>query len=1130
MGWEEVALRFRRPTHWMRVHHRDSKCRPTGLRLAMACGLGLALEVPHVVAQPNPIVIENTLPGSPPSAWDVTGAGDYSIQGFATEISVAPGDVISFKVDTPATDYRLDIYRVGYYGGSGARHVATVQPSVPLPQAQPACLNDPATRLTDCGSWAVSATWTVPGDAVSGIYIAKLVREDPEDGRASHILFVVRDDDGASDILFQTSDTTWQAYNRFGGTSLYTTPRAYKVSYNRPVTVRETYAWNSFFNAEYPTVRWLERNGYDVSYTTGVDSDRRGAEILEHRVFLSVGHDEYWSRGQRQAVTAARDAGVHLAFLSGNEIYWKTRWEPSNDGSSAPYRTLVCYKESHQESKIDPLPNVWTGWWRDCRFSPPADGCDPENRLSGQISWSVLLCGGTTCGIQVPDTFKRARLWRHTSIADLPPGQFATFPAGTLGHEWDYEQFEDDYPAGRVWLSSTTVSGLTHHLSLYRHASGALVFGAGTIQWAWGLDDHHTHNLKPPAFGGPPDPRMQQATVNLLAEMDALPGTLQPDLVEALPTGDRTPAVSSIDWPADGNSVPCGSLVIRGTAADGQGVVGVVEVSVDSGVTWRHADGFESWSYTWIAPPDAGPQVFMCRAADDLGNLQASPAAVGVTVGGPRLAIVSVASEDSIYMNGIDVARLLVTTRSNWYAEDSLELRATLCSNRGDRFDLGADRFAVEPRGQHTSEFLWPLPAASHTWEFAIEATLSQRSSAVATASGPAAFTGMLMSRAELQQAIDLLTGPAGCLGAQPVCETMLPGVTPHCGTMSQFLETLPALCRTTVEMEAGRPARAGVAGLAACSAVIERGLESLAQGGLTADVVPSDVRAAISCYEWLAASGLTTGTPSPSVHDRVDSLAAAVRSLFADLERPYSLEAFVGGPAGVRLGIDGHWTSRLEVGLRDACVYDLAPAAIAWGHLGAHPAPLGCEPPCAGAIPNVEIDATSNGALEIALLYRTSADSVVWIRYEPIAVGPSSRLWTEFAGDPLYPWGFGLRVDSNGDGTSDDIVYPSGVTPSSVESEKDLRFRILPGRPNPFQPATTIRYVLPAAGPVTVDVFDVRGRIVRTLLHSVQAAGVQEAVWDGRSAGGDRVPGGTYLVRVVSTWGAASEKVTVVR
>ena len=167
------------------------------------------------------------------------------IQGFATEISVNQGETVHFKIDTDADDYRLDIYRMGYYGGMGARKVATVQPSAPLPQNQPACLTDPSTGLIDCGNWAISASWTVPTDATSGIYFAKLVREDGDPG-SSHIVFIVRDDNGHSDLLFQTSDTTWQAYNSYGGNSLYvgepgTNPgRAYEVSYNRPFTTRES--------------------------------------------------------------------------------------------------------------------------------------------------------------------------------------------------------------------------------------------------------------------------------------------------------------------------------------------------------------------------------------------------------------------------------------------------------------------------------------------------------------------------------------------------------------------------------------------------------------------------------------------------------------------------------------------------------------------------------------------------------------------------------------------------------------------------------------------------------------------------------------------------------------------------
>src|SRR4051794_17523973 len=128
--------------------------------------------------------------------------------------------------------------------------------------------------------------------------------------------------------------------------------RTYKVSYNRPFRTRVDSMHGIDFikdwvlNAEYPMVRFLERNGYDVSYSTGVDTDRAGALLLTHKVFLSVGHDEYWSSRQRTNVEVARNAGIHLAFFSGNEVYWKMRWESSIDGAETSHRTLVCYKET----------------------------------------------------------------------------------------------------------------------------------------------------------------------------------------------------------------------------------------------------------------------------------------------------------------------------------------------------------------------------------------------------------------------------------------------------------------------------------------------------------------------------------------------------------------------------------------------------------------------------------------------------------------------------------------------------------------------------------------------------------------------------------------------------------------
>ena len=576
------------------------------------------------------------------------GSGDPSIQGFATDISVNRGDTVHFKIDTASTNYRLDIYRMGYYDGDGARKVATVEPSAGLPQEQPPCEIKPSTGLVDCGSWDESASWNVPASAVSGIYFAKLVREDkPSDG--SHIIFVVRDDGGHSDLLFQTSDTTWQAYNRYGGNSLYeggpgiNPGRAYKVSYNRPLTTRGPTPEDDPFSAEYPMVRWLERNGYDVSYFTGVDADRRGGEILDHKVYLSVGHDEYWSAQQRENVEAARDAGVNLAFFSGNEVFWKTRWEDSIDGSGTDHRTLVCYKETHANAKIDPEADVWTGTWRDPRFSPPADGGKSENALTG-TSFSV---NAGTAAIRVPAADGKMRFWRNTSVASLAPGQTATLADETLGYEWDEDVDNGFRPAGLADLSSTTVEvpqrlldygsnygpgSATHHLTLYRASSGALVFGAGTVQWSWGLDPEHDRDGPNSA-----DPRMQQATVNLFADMGAQPGSLQADLTPATQSTDVTPPTTTINSPSEGSKVESGkSITISGIASDAAGEteggqVAAVEVSTDAGKTWHPASGREQWTYSWI-PGHPGNATLLARAVDDSGNLETSNDKVGLEV------------------------------------------------------------------------------------------------------------------------------------------------------------------------------------------------------------------------------------------------------------------------------------------------------------------------------------------------------------------------------------------------------------------------------------------------------------------------------------------------------------------
>ncbi len=622
--------------------------------LSLVLPLQIVQAPPAAAADPcgppvvNAIACENSKPGTPSSDWDISGAGSSSIQGFATTMSVNPGDTVRFKINTPSRAYHFDVLRLGYYQGTGARKVAAgLKPSATLPQSQPSCLNVPdATGLVDCGNWAVSASWTVPTTAVSGVYIAHLVREDT--AGESHIVFVVRDDSSHSDMLVQTSDQTWVAYNTYGGNSTYTcsvscppgSPQAYKgaakVSYNRPFNTAVDSPASWLFSAEYPMIRFLEANGYDVSYTTGADLSTTGARTLltNHKAFLSVGHDEYWSGTQRANVEAARDSGVNLAFFSGNEVFWKTRFEPSIDGSNTPNRTLVTYKDTHYDGQADPV--AWTGTWQDPRFSPPGDGGKPQNALTGQL---FLVNSGTT-DIRVPAQYSKLRFWRNTAVANLGAGQTLTLApgVGTLGYEWDADPDNGFRPAGSFRLSSTTAnvpemftdygstvsSGTaTHNLTLYRAPSGALVFGAGTVQWSWGLAS--------PDFT--PDRNMQQATVNLFADMQAQPYAVMAGLSAASPSTDTVAPTSTVTSPASGATIGDGGKVtISGTASDTGGVVAGVEVSTDGGKTWHPATGTTSWSYSWVAHGNPSTTI-KSRAVDDSGNLETPTAGSQVNVG-----------------------------------------------------------------------------------------------------------------------------------------------------------------------------------------------------------------------------------------------------------------------------------------------------------------------------------------------------------------------------------------------------------------------------------------------------------------------------------------------------------------
>src|SRR5918912_3318205 len=323
----------------------------------------------------NPIQLENLKAGT--TEWQLTNpAQAREIEGYASLTSVNRGGQISLFVNTASASFTIEIFRIGWYGSLGARRMtnavtlAGTKQTIPTPNA--------STGLVEC-KWInpyvlnIPNNTTDPTDWASGVYLAKLTAA--ASGKQSYIIFVVRDDARASTYLFQSSVTTFQAYNNWGGKSLYSwnstnQAPAQKVSFNRPYArgnnaksaigigagefltnlqpSGETYSggW------EYNMVRWLEREGYDVTYCTDIDTHENSGLLLSHKAFLSVGHDEYWSWQMRANVENARDHGVNLGFFAANTCYWQIRLEPS-PANGAANRTEVGYKDIAWDS--DPV-------------------------------------------------------------------------------------------------------------------------------------------------------------------------------------------------------------------------------------------------------------------------------------------------------------------------------------------------------------------------------------------------------------------------------------------------------------------------------------------------------------------------------------------------------------------------------------------------------------------------------------------------------------------------------------------------------------------------------------------------------------------------------------------------------
>ncbi len=454
---------------------------------------------------PNPIQTENALFGTDPATWLPPAYPPTSIQGYASEVSVLPGEDVYFHVGTnDGYRYRIEVYRLGWYGGQGAR-LLTCLPSCggdELGRAFRSPQEDPVTGVVRAG-WPVTDTLSVPTTWISGYYYALLrVTSGGDDtGARGYVPFIVRDPPARrSQILVQVPVNTWQAYNPWGGKSLYPfnstdLAPALRVSFDRPLafTAQGPFDW------EYNLVRFLEHEGYDVSYQTDVDTDLRPESLLEHRLVIVAGHDEYWSKRIRDAFDAARAAGTNLAFTGSNAAYWQIRYE---DGR----RTIVGYKEAAPDPEPDPA-------LRTVRFRnlvPPR----PECELIGVMFYRIRERQEGPVDYTVTDAARTDPWFAGTGFN---PGDKVL---DVVGNEWDSLP-EAPVPPECAKPGLTRLfhfEGQPQNADAVRYTafSGARVFAGGAQQLSWSLDPFNTGR-----YGRtlPADQRLQQFMRNVLADL-----------------------------------------------------------------------------------------------------------------------------------------------------------------------------------------------------------------------------------------------------------------------------------------------------------------------------------------------------------------------------------------------------------------------------------------------------------------------------------------------------------------------------------------------------------------------------------------------------------------------------------
>lgn len=414
----------------------------------------------------------------PDSSWKIAKhANSHEIEGYASLDSVSVGQTIQFAISSITPQYSVSIYRMGWYDGEGAAKILTLQSQngqaelIPMPDTQTGLIEP---------NWPYQLKLTVPSNWLSGMYFAKLTTAS---GYESYIPFVIKPLKRKQAVLLVHSVLTDEAYNDWGGNSLYRgqtialhIPRAVEVSLHRPF--RQYDGAGYFLEWEYPMVRFLEKNNYQLDYATDIDIHNNPELVQKYALVVIVGHDEYWTKAMRDGYEAALANGTNLAIFAANTGYRQVRLTGS---------TEIGYKDAYLHDPMYQKDNsVVTTNWRDAPVSRPE---------------SVLI--GSSFGLQVDKAYQfvatNSNHWIYQNTGLKNGDAIDTM----VGYECDSIQPDLPQPAHLIMVSLSPVhrkggdnekegtQNKACNSSIYTTSNGATVFNAGTVQWSSGLDDYH---------------------------------------------------------------------------------------------------------------------------------------------------------------------------------------------------------------------------------------------------------------------------------------------------------------------------------------------------------------------------------------------------------------------------------------------------------------------------------------------------------------------------------------------------------------------------------------------------------------------------------------------------------------